>query len=111
MQYIPLGVLISRVNQPILQVVSLRGYFFSSVDAETVATSIVIIIEELGDADDISWLFLAYLLTYVGIAPCCPFVVRLISDSFGFTKLFPGFAIVELHLSDIFGRKDMLLLS
>ncbi|KHN94262.1 Major facilitator superfamily domain, general substrate transporter [Metarhizium album ARSEF 1941] len=65
----------------------LVGLLFSSLDTSIVATSLVTISHELGDFASAPWIILAYLLTYMGFAVC-------------FSKL-----------SDIYGRRNMLILS
>lgn len=77
----------SKARGIILLFCILAGLLFSSLDAGIVATSMHKITEELGDSENVSWIILAYLLTYM------------------------GFAVVLSRLSDIFGRKDVLLIS
>ncbi|KKF93399.1 putative transporter C3H1.06c [Ceratocystis platani] len=65
----------------------LLGLFFSSLDAGIVSTSLVTISREFDDSINAPWVILAYLLTYMGFAVCVS------------------------RLSDIYGRRDVLLIS
>ncbi|CAI4218328.1 unnamed protein product [Parascedosporium putredinis] len=74
-----------QVSQGYLELLYTRGLLFSTLDAGIVATSMTAIGDEMKSYDNITWIILAYLLTYM------------------------GFAVVISRLSDIFGRKDVLL--
>ncbi|KAK8145449.1 hypothetical protein G3M48_004408 [Beauveria asiatica] len=76
-----------RLSQGILVTCLLSGLLFSSLDTSITATSLVAISRELQDFGNAPWIVLAYLLTYM------------------------GFAIVISKLSDIYGRRNMLVLS
>ncbi|PNY25087.1 MFS-type transporter [Tolypocladium capitatum] len=65
----------------------LVGLLFSSLDTSIVSTSLVTISHELNDFANAPWIVLAYLLTYMGFAVCIS------------------------KLSDIYGRRNMLVLS
>lgn len=59
---------VSRSRQ--LTLVSiLTGFFFSCLDAAIVATSMVSISEDLGEFENLHWVILAYLLSYMGENP------------------------------------------
>ncbi|RCI08715.1 hypothetical protein L249_4762 [Ophiocordyceps polyrhachis-furcata BCC 54312] len=79
-------------NRPILfpqadQRSLLLGLLFSTIDTSIVSTSLVTISRELNDFVNAPWIVLAYLLTYMGFSVCIS------------------------KLSDIYGRRNMLLLS
>ncbi|KGQ07335.1 putative MFS-type transporter yusP [Beauveria bassiana D1-5] len=76
-----------RLSQGVLVTSLLSGLLFSSLDTSIAATSLVAISRELQDFGNAPWIVLAYLLTYM------------------------GFAIVISKLSDIYGRRNMLVLS
>ncbi|EJP61309.1 major facilitator superfamily transporter [Beauveria bassiana ARSEF 2860] len=76
-----------RLSQGVLVTCLLSGLLFSSLDTSIAATSLVAISRELQDFGNAPWIVLAYLLTYM------------------------GFAIVISKLSDIYGRRNMLVLS
>ncbi|KFY58775.1 hypothetical protein V496_05978 [Pseudogymnoascus sp. VKM F-4515 (FW-2607)] len=63
------------------------GVFFSTLDTTIIATALVSIVEELGSFWLSPWIVLAYLLTYM------------------------SFAMPIARLSDIYGRKSMILVS
>ena len=63
------------------------GLLFSSLDSSIVATSLVTISHDLNDFVNAPWIILAYLLTYMGFAVCIA------------------------KLSDIYGRRNMLMIS
>ncbi|KAM3520647.1 hypothetical protein NHJ13051_006727 [Beauveria bassiana] len=76
-----------RLSQGVLVTCLLSGLLFSSLDTSIAATSLVAISRELQDFGNAPWIVLAYLLTYM------------------------GFATVISKLSDIYGRRNMLVLS
>ncbi|UZP37775.1 hypothetical protein NXS19_005591 [Fusarium pseudograminearum] len=63
------------------------GTSFSSLDTSIVSTSLVTISHDLNDFTNAPWIVLAYLLTYMGFAVCVS------------------------KLSDIYGRRNMLVVS
>ncbi|KAJ4147766.1 hypothetical protein LMH87_002272 [Akanthomyces muscarius] len=77
----------SRLSQGVLVTCLLLGLLFSSLDTSIASTSLITISRELQDFENAPWIVLAYLLTYM------------------------GFAIVISKLSDIYGRRNMLVLS
>ncbi|GAB0133498.1 hypothetical protein EsDP_00001905 [Epichloe bromicola] len=78
---------VSGPRQKVLIVALLVGLLFSSLDTSIVATSLVTISHEMDDFVNAPWIVLAYLLTYMGFAVCIS------------------------KLSDIYGRKNMLIMS
>lgn len=78
---------VSGSRQKVLIVALLVGLLFSSLDTSIVATSLVTISHEMDDFVNAPWIVLAYLLTYMGFAVCIS------------------------KLSDIYGRKNMLIMS
>lgn len=78
---------VSGSRQKVLILSLLVGLLFSSLDTSIVATSLVTISHELNDFVNAPWIVLAYLLTYMGFAVCIS------------------------KLSDIYGRRNMLILS
>ncbi|KYK60648.1 Major facilitator superfamily domain, general substrate transporter [Drechmeria coniospora] len=78
---------VSGARQVVLMGSLLVGLLFSSLDTSIVSTSLVTISHELNDFVNAPWIVLAYLLTYM------------------------GFAICIAKLSDIYGRRNMLVLS
>ncbi|KAG6010453.1 hypothetical protein E4U21_006454 [Claviceps maximensis] len=78
---------VSGARQKVLIVSLLIGLLFSSLDTAIVATSLVTISHDMNDFVNAPWIVLAYLLTYMGFAVCIA------------------------KLSDIYGRKNMLILS
>ncbi|KID89864.1 Major facilitator superfamily domain, general substrate transporter [Metarhizium guizhouense ARSEF 977] len=78
---------VSGIRQKVLMASLLVGLLFSSLDTSIVATSLVTISHELNDFANAPWIILAYLLTYMGFAVCIA------------------------KLSDIYGRRNMLILS
>ncbi|ATY60310.1 MFS multidrug [Cordyceps militaris] len=77
----------SRLSQCVLVTCLLAGLLFSSLDTSIASTSLVTISRELQDFGNAPWVVLAYLLTYM------------------------GFAVVISKLSDIYGRRNVLVLS
>ncbi|KJZ75925.1 hypothetical protein HIM_04749 [Hirsutella minnesotensis 3608] len=75
------------VRQVVVIVSLLVGLLFSSLDTSIVSTSLITISHELNDFVNAPWIILAYLLTYMGFSVCIS------------------------KLSDIYGRKNMLLSS
>lgn len=61
--------------------------FMSLMDTSIASTSILLITDELGGFDKSSWAFTSYLLTYC------------------------GFSIIINKVSDIFGRKSLMIFS
>ncbi|POR33283.1 Putative MFS-type transporter C16A3.17c [Tolypocladium paradoxum] len=78
---------VNGVRQIVLIASLLVGLLFSSLDTSIVSTSLVTISHELNDFVNAPWIVLAYLLTYMGFAVCIS------------------------KLSDIYGRRNMLVLS
>ncbi|PHH77778.1 hypothetical protein CDD80_202 [Ophiocordyceps camponoti-rufipedis] len=78
---------IDGVRQVVVIICLLIGLLFSSLDTSIVSTSLVTISHELNDFANAPWIVLAYLLTYMGFSVCIS------------------------KLSDIYGRRNMLLLS
>ncbi|KAK5991014.1 Multidrug resistance 3-like protein [Cladobotryum mycophilum] len=78
---------VTGARRVVLIISLLTGLLFSTLDTSIVSTSLVTISNELGDFVNASWIVLAYLLTYMGFAVCIS------------------------KLSDIYGRKNMLVLS
>ncbi|KAK0387804.1 hypothetical protein NLU13_4049 [Sarocladium strictum] len=78
---------VQGARQAVLVVSLLLGLLFSSLDTSIVATSLVTISHDLNDFINAPWIVLSYLLTYMGFAVCIS------------------------KLSDIYGRKNMLVLS
>ncbi|KAL1897300.1 hypothetical protein Cpir12675_002406 [Ceratocystis pirilliformis] len=81
------GPQLTRARQTVIMIGCLLGLFFSSLDAGIVSTSLVTISREFDDSISAPWVILAYLLTYMGFAVCVS------------------------RLSDIYGRRDVLLIS
>ncbi|KAJ3499267.1 hypothetical protein NLG97_g481 [Lecanicillium saksenae] len=77
----------SGLSQCVLVACLLVGLLFSSLDTSIASTSLVTISRELQDFGNAPWIVLAYLLTYM------------------------GFAIIISKFSDIYGRRNMLVLS
>ncbi|PTD05939.1 putative MFS-type transporter C16A3.17c [Fusarium culmorum] len=71
----------------VLVISLLMGLLFSSLDTSIVSTSLVTISHDLNDFTNAPWIVLAYLLTYMGFAVCVS------------------------KLSDIYGRRNMLVVS
>ncbi|PFH61700.1 hypothetical protein XA68_16500 [Ophiocordyceps unilateralis] len=78
---------VDKVRQVVVIISLLVGLLFSSLDTSIVSTSLVTISHELNDFVNAPWIVLAYLLTYMGFSVCIS------------------------KLSDIYGRRNMLLLS
>ncbi|KAF7555861.1 hypothetical protein G7046_g6444 [Stylonectria norvegica] len=78
---------VSGARQVVLIVSLLTGLLFSSLDTAIVSTSLVTISHDLNDFVNAPWIVLAYLLTYMGFAVCIS------------------------KLSDIYGRRNMLVVS
>ncbi|SPO03749.1 related to multidrug transporter [Cephalotrichum gorgonifer] len=76
---------LSKARRVLIIACTLLGFFFSSLDAAIVATSMVSISDELQEFMNAPWIILAYLLSYM------------------------GFAVFLSRLSDICGRRDVLL--
>ncbi|KKA27931.1 hypothetical protein TD95_001224 [Thielaviopsis punctulata] len=81
------GPQLTRARQTVIMIGCLLGLFFSSLDAGIVSTSLVTISREFEDSISTPWIILSYLLTYMGFAVCIS------------------------RLSDIYGRRDVLLIS
>ncbi|KAJ6443901.1 MFS multidrug transporter [Purpureocillium lavendulum] len=79
----PLG----RVRRTLLFMSLLVSLLFSSLDTSIVSTALITISHELNDFVNAPWIVLAYLLTYMGFAVCIS------------------------KLSDIYGRRNMLVIS
>ncbi|OAQ86171.1 MFS multidrug transporter [Purpureocillium lilacinum] len=75
------------VRRTILFIALLVSLLFSSLDTSIVSTALITISHELDDFVNAPWIVLAYLLTYMGFAVCIS------------------------KLSDIYGRRNMLILS
>ncbi|RDA83749.1 hypothetical protein CP532_4990 [Ophiocordyceps camponoti-leonardi (nom. inval.)] len=75
------------IRQTVIIISLLLGLLFSTIDTSIVSTSLVTISRELNDFVNAPWIVLAYLLTYMGFSVCIS------------------------KLSDIYGRRNMLLLS
>ncbi|PHH89368.1 hypothetical protein CDD83_6190 [Cordyceps sp. RAO-2017] len=78
---------VGGVRRAVVMASLLVGLLFSSIDTSIVSTSLVTISHELNDFVNAPWIVLAYLLTYMGFSVCIS------------------------KLSDIYGRRNMLLLS
>ncbi|KAH6894148.1 major facilitator superfamily domain-containing protein [Thelonectria olida] len=78
---------VSGPRQVVLVLSLLTGLLFSSLDTSIVSTSLVTISQDLNDFVNAPWIVLAYLLTYMGFAVCVS------------------------KLSDIYGRRNMLVVS
>ncbi|KAF5027260.1 hypothetical protein F66182_633 [Fusarium sp. NRRL 66182] len=74
-------------RQAVLVIALLTGLLFSSLDTSIVSTSLLTISHDLNDFTNAPWIVLAYLLTYMGFAVCVS------------------------KLSDIYGRRNMLVVS
>ncbi|KAF4966624.1 hypothetical protein FSARC_5709 [Fusarium sarcochroum] len=74
-------------RRTVLVIALLAGLLFSSLDTSIVSTSLVTISHDLNDFTNAPWIVLAYLLTYMGFAVCVS------------------------KLSDIYGRRNMLVVS
>lgn len=84
-----------------------RRPVFSSLDTSIVSTSLVTISHKLNDFVNAPWIILAYLLTYMG---------QFARETLGYRKVCSedeclGFSVCISKLSDIYGRRNMLLLS
>lgn len=80
------------------------GLLFSSLDTSIVSTSLVTISHDLDDFVNAPWIVLAYLLTYMGLSvPELGYHEGLTSGT--------GFAVCISKLSDIYGRRNMLVMS
>ncbi|KAG6045122.1 hypothetical protein E4U39_002714 [Claviceps sp. Clav50 group G5] len=97
---------VSGARQKVLVVSLLIGLLFSSLDTAIVATSLITISHEMNDFVHAPWIVLAYLLTYMGIYD---FLFDILSKRIPLTYL--GFAVCISKLSDIYGLKNMLILS
>ncbi|UNI24085.1 hypothetical protein JDV02_009861 [Purpureocillium takamizusanense] len=75
------------VRRTILFIALLVSLLFSSLDTSIVSTALITISHELDDFVNAPWIVLAYLLTYMGFAVCIS------------------------KLSDIYGRRNTLMLS
>ncbi|KEY68761.1 hypothetical protein S7711_00632 [Stachybotrys chartarum IBT 7711] len=78
---------VAGVRQGLLMTALLLGLLFSALDTSIASTSLVTISHDLHDFLNAPWIILAYLLTYMGFAVCIS------------------------KLSDIYGRRNMLLTS
>jgi MFS family permease len=82
----------------------LVGLLFSTLDTSIVATSLVTISQDLNDFINAPWIVLAYLLTYMSKS-----VEALHLPTTTHTN--QGFAVCLSKLSDIYGRRNMLMVS
>ncbi|RBR03705.1 hypothetical protein FVER53590_01913 [Fusarium verticillioides] len=78
---------ITGPRRVVLVISLLAGLLFSSLDTSIVSTSLVTISHDLDDFTNAPWIVLAYLLTYMGFAVCVS------------------------KLSDIYGRRNILVVS
>ncbi|RKL20600.1 hypothetical protein BFJ68_g2603 [Fusarium oxysporum] len=78
---------ITGPRRVVLVISLLAGLLFSSLDTSIVSTSLVTISHDLDDFTNAPWIVLAYLLTYMGFAACVS------------------------KLSDIYGRRNILVVS
>ncbi|KAL6786971.1 major facilitator superfamily domain-containing protein [Trichoderma sp. SZMC 28012] len=78
---------VTGLHQAVLVITLLVGLLISTLDTTIVSTSLVTISNDLGDFVNAPWIVLAYLLTYMGFAVCIS------------------------KMSDIYGRKNILVLS
>ncbi|KAL6824853.1 major facilitator superfamily domain-containing protein [Trichoderma camerunense] len=78
---------VTGLHQAALVITLLVGLLISTLDTTIVSTSLVTISNDLGDFVNAPWIVLAYLLTYMGFAVCIS------------------------KMSDIYGRKNILVLS
>lgn len=78
--------------------------FLSQVEYTIVSTSLVSITDSLHSFSTSSWIVTAYLLTYTGTW------LLHIERSQPLTDRNPGFLIIIAKLSDIFGRKNFIVL-
>ncbi|UKZ81123.1 hypothetical protein TrVFT333_008893 [Trichoderma virens FT-333] len=78
---------VKGVQQVVLVITLLVGLLISTLDTTIVSTSLVTISNDLSDFINAPWIVLAYLLTYMGFAVCIS------------------------KMSDIYGRKNILVLS
>ncbi|KAL7962558.1 major facilitator superfamily domain-containing protein [Trichoderma compactum] len=78
---------VKGLHQAVLVITLLVGLLISTLDTTIVSTSLVTISNDLGDFVNAPWIVLAYLLTYMGFAVCIS------------------------KMSDIYGRKNILVLS
>ncbi|KAK7420631.1 hypothetical protein QQX98_002625 [Neonectria punicea] len=78
---------VTGARQIVLVLCLLTGLLFSALDTSIVSTSLVTVSQDLNDFVNAPWIVLAYLLTYMGFAVCMS------------------------KLSDIYGRRNMLVIS
>ncbi|KAL6694797.1 major facilitator superfamily domain-containing protein [Trichoderma pleuroticola] len=78
---------VKGLHQAVLVITLLVGLLISTLDTTIVSTSLVTISNDLDDFVNAPWIVLAYLLTYMGFAVCIS------------------------KMSDIYGRKNILVLS
>lgn len=78
--------------------------FLTNLEIPVVSTSLVAITGQLGGFDKTSWIVSAYLLGYVGT------LVLITIDLQAFSDRLTGTVIIFAKLSDIFGRKAILIL-
>ncbi|KAL7931072.1 major facilitator superfamily domain-containing protein [Trichoderma chlorosporum] len=81
------SVRVKGLQQAVLVITLLVGLLISTLDTTIVSTSLVTISNDLGDFVNAPWIVLAYLLTYMGFAVCIS------------------------KMSDIYGQKNILVLS
>ncbi|KAI9163270.1 putative MFS-type transporter C16A3.17c [Paramyrothecium foliicola] len=92
------------IRQTMLIISLLMGLLFSSLDTSIVSTSLVTISHDMKDFVNAPWIVLAYLLTYMGNQ------IRISIDATG-SNSNAGFAVCISKLSDIYGRRNMLVAS
>ncbi|CAG9940841.1 unnamed protein product [Clonostachys rosea f. rosea IK726] len=78
---------VQGARQVVLVISLLLGLLFSTLDTSIIATSLITISHEMQDFSNAPWIVLAYLLTYM------------------------GFAVWQSKLSDIYGRRNMIVIS
>ncbi|KAJ3939626.1 uncharacterized protein N0V96_010409 [Colletotrichum fioriniae] len=85
----------------------LVGLFLATLDTSIIATSLIVISEEIGDRQHASFVLLAYLLTYMG----CAVGIAKCSDIYGRrTMLFYSWTVFILFSALCAGAKSMKLL-
>jgi MFS family permease len=76
------------------------GLFLSTLDTSIVATSLVTILTDFNDFAKSPWIVLAYLVTYMSAST--------LPDQAPPNE-FAGFAVAFARLSDVYGRKTMVM--
>ncbi|KAF5241172.1 hypothetical protein FANTH_9202 [Fusarium anthophilum] len=79
----------------VLVISLLAGLLFSSLDTSIVSTSLVTISHDLDDFTNAPWIVLAYLLTYMGFAVC----VSKLSDIYGRRNILVGSWVIFVGFS------------